>query len=128
MLSGKKYYGPEVDIWSLGVILYVLVCGTLPFDDRHMSRMYGRIMAGKFMFPEGVSESCKDLITKILQVKPHLRATLSDIRTHPWMTDKGCLPPLTFHDAETRDPSPSDVDPRVLSRLVELGFSKEEVE
>ncbi|RKO85448.1 kinase-like domain-containing protein, partial [Blyttiomyces helicus] len=85
MISGKKYAGGEVDIWSLGIILFVLVAGHLPFDDRNMSRMFAAIMMGKFKFPDEMSTECKDLISQILKVNPKERATLVAIRDHPWM-------------------------------------------
>lgn len=110
VISGKLYAGPEVDIWSCGVILYALLCGTLPFDDEHvptlfrkikckfllsekmhakaLSRMHLRycnynsplILAGVFPIPEYLNKTVVSLLCHMLQVDPMKRATIEDIK------------------------------------------------
>lgn len=48
MIAGKRYVGLQVDIWSTGVIMYALICGYLPFEDKNTSNLYKKIMAGEF--------------------------------------------------------------------------------
>ncbi|KAI9366016.1 kinase-like domain-containing protein, partial [Zopfochytrium polystomum] len=84
MIGRKAYNGEAVDIWAIGVILFVFICGRLPFDDSHMGKMYVSIMTGKFSFPEGTAEGPKSLISSILKVKPSERASLAAMRSHPW--------------------------------------------
>ena len=66
VLSGKPYSGVEVDVWSCGVILFAMICGTLPFDDESMSNLFAKIKEGKFYLPNFVSSDVKDLINRML--------------------------------------------------------------
>ncbi|CAJ0768143.1 9125_t:CDS:10, partial [Entrophospora sp. SA101] len=82
MLSGKKYSGLEVDIWSLGVILYTLLCGSLPFDDDNELVMKEKIIKGEFVFEDFLSDEAKDLIRMMLSMEPTERPTARQILQH----------------------------------------------
>lgn len=86
MLAGRKYLGEEVDIWSLGIIFYTLLSGSLPFDDDDEDVMKSLIMAGKFNIPNFLSNEAQDLISKILQQDPKARPSIENILSHPWFT------------------------------------------
>ncbi|KAI8903500.1 kinase-like domain-containing protein, partial [Gorgonomyces haynaldii] len=83
-MIARKPYGPEVDIWSMGVILFVMLTGTLPFHEKNMSKMFVAIMSAKYTLPDYLDQEAKDLIKNILQVKPEKRLTIQEMREHVW--------------------------------------------
>ncbi|XP_055457529.1 SNF-related serine/threonine-protein kinase [Psammomys obesus] len=85
ILLGDEYDAPAVDIWSLGVILFMLVCGQPPFQEANDSETLTMIMDCKYTVPPRVSAGCRDLITRMLQRDPKRRASLEEIESHPWL-------------------------------------------
>jgi hypothetical protein len=88
LLSAEIYAGPEVDIWSSGVILYTMLCAKLPFDDAYdnMRNLFRLIRSGTYTIPSYVSPMATDLIKRILVVDPLKRLSIKDIKNHPWFS------------------------------------------
>jgi len=98
VISGHLYAGPEVDVWSCGVILYALLCGSLPFDDESIPNLFKKIKSGMYSLPSHLSQLARNLIPRMLEVDPMKRITIPEIRLHPWFQHK--LPPYLRHPPE----------------------------
>uniref|UniRef100_A0A8C5DG35 non-specific serine/threonine protein kinase n=1 Tax=Gouania willdenowi TaxID=441366 RepID=A0A8C5DG35_GOUWI len=85
LFEGKEYDGPKVDIWSLGVVLYVLVCGALPFDGSTLQNLRARVLSGKFRIPFFMSTDCEYLIRHMLVLEPSRRLSMEQICKNKWM-------------------------------------------
>ena len=84
MVSGNKYNGFKIDIWSTGIILYAMLCGYLPFEDKNNDELFKKILECKLEFPRFLSVNSKDLIKKILVTNPDKRIVIEDIKKHPF--------------------------------------------
>lgn len=106
ILKRRKYH-KEVDIWSLGVITYILLCGFPPFHDdgNNLKMLYKQIRAGKYSFPDkywkNISPEAKTLITNMLKVKPRLRYTASKVLHDKWLKNQNTTQISTKHLTQT---------------------------
>ncbi|XP_074521263.1 MAP/microtubule affinity-regulating kinase 4-like isoform X2 [Halichoeres trimaculatus] len=123
LFQGKKYDGPEVDIWSLGVILYTLVSGSLPFDGQNLKELRERVLRGKYRVPFYMSTDCEGILRRFLVLNPTKRCSLEQIMKDKWINsgyDGDELKPHTEPDEDLNDTSRIDV-------MVGMGFTREEV-
>ena len=122
VISGHLYAGPEVDVWSCGVILYALLCGSLPFDDESIPNLFKKIKSGMYSLPTHLSQLARNLIPRMLEVDPMKRITIPEIRLHPWFQHK--LPPYLRHPPELMEKQERVVDPAVIDEVMKLPFHK----
>eukprot|EP00934_Nitzschia_sp_Nitz4_P006442 Nitzschia sp. Nitz4//scaffold35_size145790//57757//60038//NITZ4_003022-RA/size145790-augustus-gene-0.115-mRNA-1//1//CDS//3329549100//6432//frame0 len=122
VISGNLYAGPEVDVWSCGVILYALLCGSLPFDDESIPSLFRKIKSGMYSLPTYLSQLAKNLIPRMLEVDPMKRITIPEIRLHPWFQHK--LPPYLRHPPELMEKQERVIDSEVIDEVMKLPFHK----
>ncbi|KAG4033425.1 hypothetical protein MFRU_005g04320 [Monilinia fructicola] len=125
LLQAKAYTGPEVDVWSFGIVLYVLVCGKVPFDDQSMPALHAKIKRGIVDYPNWLSPECKHLISRMLVTDPKQRATLQEIMTHQWMTKQYGGPPENY--LPVREPLTLPLDDDIINDMTGFDFGPPEV-
>lgn len=118
VISGGLYAGAEVDVWSCGVILYALLCGTLPFDDENIPSLFKKIKSGMYNVPSHLSQSARDLLLRMLVVDPLKRLTMMDVRQHVWYKHK--LPAYLMVPPGVMDQQERFVDREVIERVSKL--------
>ncbi|KAI5299858.1 hypothetical protein KEM56_002913 [Ascosphaera pollenicola] len=125
LLQARQYTGPEVDIWSFGVVLYVLVCGKVPFDDQSMPQLHAKIKKGQTEYPPSLTADCRHLISRMLVTDPTQRATLHEVMNHPWMTKGYNGPPENY--LPIREPLQLPLDPEIVQLMTGFDFGPTEV-
>ncbi|XP_009293785.1 serine/threonine-protein kinase MARK2 isoform X16 [Danio rerio] len=124
LFQGKKYDGPEVDVWSLGVILYTLVSGSLPFDGQNLKELRERVLRGKYRIPFYMSTDCENLLKKFLVLNPTKRGSLEQIMKDRWMN-------VGHEDEELKpyiEPQPDYKDPKRTDIMIRMGYSLDEIQ
>ena len=84
MIKGYKYNGFAVDIWTTGIILYGMMCGYLPFEERDNKALFKKIVKCKVIYPKYISNNAQNLLKRILVANPDKRITISEIKKHPF--------------------------------------------
>lgn len=125
LFQGKKYDGPEVDVWSLGVILYTLVSGSLPFDGQNLKELRERVLRGKYRIPFYMSTDCENLLKKFLILNPMKRHSLESIMNDRWM-NTGYEEPDKLRPAQEQPKQAYDQER--IEVMLKMGYSKIEIQ
>ena len=125
MIKEESYNGAKSDIWSSGIILYLMLCGKLPFYHEQNEVMYEQILSGKFEHPNFLSDNAKDLLNKIIEVDPKKRLNFEEIKSHPWFNiiDKNEL----MHKGIDTNEDIIPIDEEIVQDMEKLGFNKMEL-
>jgi serine/threonine-protein kinase HSL1, negative regulator of Swe1 kinase len=134
IIHGKKYRGDKADIWSVGIILYAMLNGFLPFDGGDLTATLRLVKKGEYHLSEALSDEASDLIQRILQRRPEDRISMNGIWAHPLVkkyekyhesiAPKGKMarppPPLSAKDCGPPVGKRSEIDPELLRNLQTL--------
>ena len=125
MLKEMGYNGEETDIWSAGIILYLTLCGTLPFYEEDNQLLYQKIIKGEYTIPKYLSEEAKDIIKQILEVDPKKRINFEKIKKHPWFNIINTKYMMFKGIDVDSDIMPIDED--ILNEMEKYGINKIEI-
>ena len=124
----KEYWGFPVDMWSLGVLFYAMLCGRFPFTAKSYPALYKTIVRGVYKTPDYLSVNVKDLLRKMLRLDSDRRATIWQVRKHPVITERAgelssVPPPEQCAHLVSENPL-DDIDEGLMKQLVDFGFSR----
>ncbi|NXY57763.1 SIK2 kinase, partial [Callaeas wilsoni] len=126
VFEGQQYEGPQLDIWSMGVVLYVLVCGALPFDGPTLPILRQRVLEGRFRIPYFMSEECEHLIRRMLVLDPSKRLSIAQIKEHKWMlVEVPAQRPILYPPGEENEPCLGEYNEQVLRLMHSLGIDQQ---
>ena len=120
ILLDKGYEGCYADLWSLGVLIYATITGTVPFTGNDLDELHSSIIAGEYTFPKYLSEEAKDLISRFLKLNPYSRIDIEAVENHLWFNNMkragDPLSPRGLHSATNTSKAIMALDKRRLSR------------
>jgi serine/threonine protein kinase len=122
----KEYVGFPVDIWSLGVLLFAMLCGHFPFAAESYSELYKKIIKGRFRLPDSLSDTVKHLLSSMLTKDVTGRFTINQVRNHAWTTlgiaaiPRGLDTSILIHPDAKKEMALE----KVVRRVVQFGFDK----
>ncbi|XP_038195146.1 sperm motility kinase 2B-like [Arvicola amphibius] len=122
LLRGKFYDGTKIDVWSLGVVLYFMVVGKVPFGAVSTRELRRQVVAGKYTVPLNMSELLQDLLSRLMTVNPKFRPTVTEVMTHPWLRED-----LEASTNQCEEMVPSLPDPAIVEAMEYMGFQAQDI-
>ena len=122
MLEGLQYNGEASDIWSCGIILYAMLCGSLPFTESKEEIIIEKIKKHEYKIPDYLSKEAQDILNHILKINPVERYTIESIKKHPWFN---IVKPHLIKGISV-DSIKIPVDDKILDMVKNYGFNPEE--
>ncbi|XP_076782631.1 sperm motility kinase 2A-like [Arvicanthis niloticus] len=122
VLLGRRYDGPKIDVWTLGVVLFYMTTGRLPFDDASTPQLRKKIVLGKYSIPRCLSIELQHIISYLLTTNPIHRPTITEVMMHPWLKkDSEGFPDPCEKQIPLRP------DPAIVKAMEHLGFQAEDI-
>ncbi|CAO2628833.1 Sperm motility kinase 2B [Lemmus lemmus] len=122
LFLGKQYDGPKIDIWTVGVVLYFMVVGKVPFGAVTIPELRRQVVAGKYTVPSNLSEELQDLLSCLMTVNPKFRPTVTEVMTHPWLRED-----LEASPNHCEEMVPSLLNPSILEAMKYMGFKAQDI-
>ena len=128
MVSGRKYNGSLIDIWSTGIILFAMICGYLPFEDKNNELLFEKILKCKIKYPNHIGDLPLDLMKKILVIDPNKRITLNEIKKHPFYLKGKLLFSQKYPEITIKKQANliKNIKPIIKNKLIKYKNKKEE--
>ncbi|XP_052026002.1 sperm motility kinase 4A-like [Apodemus sylvaticus] len=122
LLLGRLYDGHKLDVWTLGIVLYLMITGRVPFDASNLLHFRRQVVSGKYPVPSRLSRELQDLVRLLLTADPKQRPTIGEVLKHPWVREDSQVFTHPREELPTLGP-----DVAIIKAMGHLGFREEDI-